>query len=85
MSESTERTVVVTQIDNWAAKLPERQVIEDFFEYLTSTKRLGQDRLIDIHFEKELDEYHQVDRRALDKERRGLLRAYQELTEVSSE
>lgn len=61
----------VKQIENWAAMMPDRQVIEEFMEYLMG--KCGETRLIDIHVDRELDEFHKVDRKALDRERRELL------------
>lgn len=59
------------ELEKWAQMVDDRGVIEDFFEWLLD--RYTTTRICDIHVDKTLDEYHEIDRRKLDNERRELL------------
>jgi len=58
-------------LDRWAEKLTERQAIADFWEWLQSDCDVTD--IFDVNIEKALDEYHEIDRAQLDRERRALL------------
>jgi hypothetical protein len=58
-------------LDRWAEKLTERNAISDFWEWLESDCDVTDISAVNI--EKALDEYHEIDRAALDRERRELL------------
>lgn len=57
-------------LNKWGDKLEERRYIEDFFDWLIN---LGDASLYDININKSLDEYHGIDRKQLEAERRQLL------------
>lgn len=73
------------QTDLWANRLVDRQILEEFLEWLKANPPNGNIEipLIDIQFDKELDRYHGIDRRALDNERKAMLNDYQSLLEGS--
>lgn len=62
-------------VDRWGAFLSERQQIQNFWEWLLEKYGSNGARvsLYDIHMERELDEYHEIDQRQLDNERRQLI------------
>jgi hypothetical protein len=70
-------------MENWSAMLPDRQVIEEFMEHLI--EKCGETAITDILVDKELDAFHKVDRKKLERERRGLLDQMQRLVEETWE
>jgi len=61
-------------LDRWADKLSERKAIAEFWEWLESGTQ-GAGSIDDVDIEKTLDQYHGIDKSALDRERRELLSA----------
>jgi len=70
-------------MDRWAARLPDRTTILDFWDWLTKKHagvKLGL-YLDEIDIEKELNEYHEIDKRKLDDERRAALERQRQFSE----
>jgi len=61
-------------LNRWAAAQSDRRVIEEFWEWLEAHDYEDQ-RVDDINITRALDEYQQIDRAQLDRERRALLSA----------
>lgn len=72
-----------TMLDKLSDNMHDRHVIEEFLEWLQndwlqSQEKYTNDRIIDIHIPKVLDEYHGIDRKELERERRALLKQLQQ-------
>jgi hypothetical protein len=74
MSGPSEKTPMVNL---WAAQLPERRILEDFWDFITEKYNEPEVRLIDVNLDQTLDEFHGIDQQQLDRERRLLLEACQ--------
>jgi len=61
-------------IQRWAASLPERMVIEKFFDWLEQ-QSLTSVRIVDLDMPGLLNRYYDIDRNQLEQERQTLLRA----------
>lgn len=62
-------------LDRWAATFEDRRVILNFWEWLQSHHKFTD--LNDVHIQQALDEYHEINQRQLDNERRALLESMQ--------
>lgn len=73
--------------DKWAANLEERRIIEEFWEWLVENKAHNPELwrhgvpIVEIHIDKAMDEYHGIDQRELDKERRAILEEQRKLND----
>ncbi len=67
-------------LDRWRENIADRQVIEEFWEWLieqySDVPNPEKVCLYDIHISKKLDEFHEIDQRQLDDERRALLASH---------
>ena len=70
-------------LDKLSNNSADRQCIEEFIEWLAE-KELPNVQLIDIHLSKRLDEYHGIDRKQLEEERRALLDHQRALTAAAN-
>jgi hypothetical protein len=70
-------------LDRWAASQSDRRVIEEFWEWLESHDYQEQ-AVSDINITRTLDEYQRIDRAQLDRERRALLSANNEVRSDSA-
>lgn len=61
----------MNMLQTWAANLPERHRLEEFYAWLLA--RNAEKRVLDIHIDQELDAYHGIDQQQLDKERRQII------------
>ena len=59
-------------MDRWAMTLESRSTIERFWEWMMC-RFDGDARLNDLHIGKMLDEFHMINRRRLEEERRAML------------
>ncbi len=66
-----------TMLRKWAASLAERRTIESFLDWLRHNTRHNAAEAVDLHISSILDEYHEIDRKQLEKERLVLLDAVQ--------
>ena len=58
-------------IDEWASRLDERRTITEFWEWLVEQSD-PTTTVFDIHIEKTLDRFHEIDQTQLDKERQAV-------------
>jgi hypothetical protein len=66
-------------VNRWATHIAERRSIVEFWQWLWTVKR-GR-RFEDINIEEALNEYHEIDPKQLEVERRGILEEFTESTQ----
>lgn len=69
--ETPETTNPREMLDRWGANLHNRGTITEFWVWLLEKKATTP--IYDINIEKELDEYHEINQKQLDQERKALL------------
>ena len=67
-------------LDRWAECLPERKRIEEFWELVLYEYR-GQE-VLDVRLDDLLDQFHEINRARLDRERRAVLEEQRDATAV---
>lgn len=80
MSAATKTTPPRKMLDQWAANIDDRRTIEEFLDWLDD--KYPELERVDMHRDKLLDEFHSIDRKQLDKERRALLEQQREANQT---
>lgn len=62
----------MSMLEKWADVINDRRTIEEFWDWLES-QNLASTDILDINIGKLLDDFHGIDQRQLERERRALL------------